>query len=76
MVDGNGSHHSTRETGKVSKINWILRVPRHLIDDSTPTRASCRNPTLGIRHEATHVEISLQSLHLPILLVWMSHNFE
>ncbi|KAL0866287.1 hypothetical protein Bca101_045405 [Brassica carinata] len=75
MVDGNGIRHSTRKTGNI-KIGWILRVPRHLVDDCPPTRASSRNPTLGIRHEAKHVAFSLPSLHLPILLVWMSHDSE
>ncbi|KAL0735554.1 hypothetical protein Bca4012_011764 [Brassica carinata] len=78
MVDGNGIHQSTRKTGNI-KIGWILRIPRHLVDDCPPTRAtraSSRNPTLGIRHEAKHVAFSLPSLHLPILLVWMSHDSE
>ncbi|KAJ4902604.1 hypothetical protein Rs2_16555 [Raphanus sativus] len=72
MVDGNGSHHSRRKTGMYQNP----KVPSHLVDDCPPTRASGRNPTLGIRHAAKHVDVSLQSLHLAILLVWMSYDFE
>ena len=31
---------------------------------------------MGIRHEAKHVDVSFPSRHLPILLVWMSHDSE
>ncbi|KAF3586581.1 hypothetical protein F2Q69_00030260 [Brassica cretica] len=38
--------------------------------------ASGRNTTIGIRHEAKQVDVILQILHLPVLLVWMSHDSE